>query len=114
MDVEHRGETVVVRLYGDIDLANAREVRSGLDKAPGPTTAGMVVDLSQTRYVDSTGVSVLVKVAREFHARRQRVCLVAPPEGPVRRVLEIVQLSRLTPVHDSVGDALGAIAAADA
>lgn len=114
MDVEHHGGAVVVRLYGDIDLANAREVRSGIDAAPGPDTAGMVVDLSETSYVDSTGISILVRVAREFAARRQQFVVVAPEGGAPRRVLDIVQMRRVAPVHDSLGDALGALDDPDA
>ena len=109
LQVEHRDDAVIVRVEGDIDLANAHEVRSALESAPAASSVGMVVDLSSTGYVDSSGVAVLVGVAQEFSVRRQRVLLAAPRTGAVRRVLDIVQIDQLAPVYDSVDEALAAL-----
>lgn len=107
--VEQRGDAVLVRVDGDIDLANAHEVRLALESAPDTETAAMVVDLSGTGYVDSSGVAVLVGVARDLSVRRQRMVVVAPTGAAVRRVLDIVQIGTLAPVYESVDDALAAL-----
>ena len=112
LKTEQQGDAVVVSVEGDIDLANAREVRAAFDSAPTADTAGMVVDLSRAGYVDSSGVAALVGAARELEVRRQRVMIVAPAGGSVRRVLDIVQIERIAPVYESLDEALAALGAA--
>lgn len=111
IEVGDRDGAVVVGIEGDIDLSNAHEVRSALESATGPDATGLVVDLSQVGYLDSSGVAVLVGVARDLGVRRQRLVVVAPADSAVRRVLEIVQIDQAAGLHAALPEALRALEA---
>ena len=82
-----RGDTVVATVAGEIDGSNAAEVRRAVAERMPTTARSLVVDLSQTAYVDSTGVELLFELARRLAARRQTFTAGRPdrlrrPPGP--------------------------------
>ena len=52
---------------------------------------GLLLDLSDVTFIDSTGVALLVRTNRQVAAGRLRL---VPVEGQVRRVLELTGLTR--------------------
>jgi anti-anti-sigma factor len=95
--------TVLVRITGDLDLATSPRVDDAL--ASAPVAERVVIDLTGCTFVDSSGMRVLVQVARDAPGSGRGVSLVAPGAG-IRRVLEISGVDTLLPVHSSVADAL--------
>jgi anti-sigma B factor antagonist len=111
--LEFSGEDVVVaRLTGEIDLSNASEVGESLTAAVPNTALGLVIDLTATAYLDSSGVHLLFDLAERLQRRQQRLRVVVPEGAPVRRVLRIVELDESVPVMSSVEEAVAAIRAA--
>ena len=104
--IDRDGDTVVVRLAGELDLYNAHEVRDVLLDESGKRPERLVVELSRVTFVDSTALGVLVE-ARAKLPNRQGF-LVAGPQVETRRALEISGLDRHFGVYDSVDDALAA------
>jgi anti-anti-sigma factor len=88
----------VVRLTGEIDLANATEVFAGVRAEVDG--AGVIVDLSDVTFIDSSGLSEIVSLARETAVR-----LVAPPRRAPRRALDMTKLSAAIPTFHTVGAA---------
>lgn len=113
MDVERRGDAVVARVEGDVDLSNSAELRQALEEAVVPDTLGVAVDLSRVEYVDSTGMTVLTTVAKGLVVRRQKLVVVVPQGSGVRRLLELVGIDRIVGLHDSLDDAIAALRPAD-
>jgi anti-anti-sigma factor len=105
-EVTRRGDAVVLRLQGELDLYNAHEVRQALADASGETPERLIVDLEAVEFVDSTALGVLV----EGRARlvNRRAFMLAAPGAETRRALEVSGLDRHLTVHDSVERALGA------
>jgi anti-sigma B factor antagonist len=62
IDHERTAERYVIRLVGEMDLANADEVRQALNAAIEGEAAAVIVDLSELEFVDSTGISALLSV----------------------------------------------------
>lgn len=54
---------VVLRLYGELDMATATELRRALAEAIG-CEPSVVVDLADLSFIDSTGIGVLVGASR--------------------------------------------------
>ncbi len=90
---------VIVR--GDIDLSNAKALATVMDK--GAANGPLVVDLSDCTYLDSTGLSVLVKYERNH---RGNLVIVAPPAQASLRILEITGLALTFTIAPSRADAL--------
>jgi anti-anti-sigma factor len=111
--VEFSGDDVVVaRLTGEIDLSNAAEVGESLGAGVPNTALGLVIDLTATAYLDSSGVHLLFDLAERLQRRQQQLRVVVPEGGPIRRVLRIVELDLTVPVVATVDEAVGQIRAA--
>jgi anti-sigma B factor antagonist len=99
----------VVELDGDIDLARAPALREELRRGVGNEDSGLVVDLSEVRYLDSAGVNALFEVAADLAARRLRLVVVVPEGGLLDRVVELVDLRAVAGVERSVADAVASV-----
>jgi anti-sigma B factor antagonist len=82
-------EVVMLSVAGDVDLATGqqleREIAEAVDTA-GP--AGVVVDLGGVGFLDSSGISVLVKGRRQADGRGVPY-RVTGASGTIRQVLDI-------------------------
>jgi anti-anti-sigma factor len=102
--VEERGDAVLVRLAGELDLYNAHVVRDALLEASAHSPERLVVDLSEVLFMDSTVLGVLIE-SRSRLANRRGFLLVAPGVE-TRRALEISGLDKHFAVHASLAEAL--------
>lgn len=90
-DVVDVGSRHVVRLHGELDMLNANELRDFLVRIAGST---VVVDLSDLRFIDSSGITALMSARKEILAIGQGF-EVRCATGIVRRVFEITGLGFL-------------------
>jgi anti-sigma B factor antagonist len=93
----------VLQVAGELDVATVTQLRSAVVEALEHEPATLLVDLTPTGFLDSTGCRELVWTAKAGGARGVAVEVVAPPANwRVRRVLDFVQLSSLLVVHDEL------------
>lgn len=109
---EHVGPVLVAHLTGEIDLSNVTTLRTRLYGAIDDVDA-LVIDLTDTGYVDSTGVRLLFEMAERFNRAGQPVRAVVPEEALVRRVLTLTKLDRVVELHETVDSALASLGDAD-
>ncbi len=77
-------------LRGEVDADNCHRIgRELLAGAEG--TGGLIVDLAQLTFIDSSGISELLKISEAVRDRNQRF-ETRNPSPPVRRILEITGL----------------------
>ena len=107
--LEPRGATVVAHIEGEVDLSNVDDVRTLLVDAVSHDTDCLVLDLSTTSYLDSTGVRLLFELAERLQGRRQQLRLVVDDEALVRRVIVLTQLDQRVPLDPSVDEAVEAV-----
>jgi anti-anti-sigma factor len=106
LEIEERGEIVVARITGELDIAEAPATGDATLAAVPAGAHGVVLDLCDLSFIDSSGIAMLFALARQLSSRRQLLRVATRPDGPVGRVLELVELSRAAPVHDSLEGAL--------
>ena len=104
--IERDGNSVIVRLSGELDLYNAHEVRDALLDECGRGPNRLVVDLSEVSFVDSTALGVLIEARGKMPNRR--AFLLAAPNDSTRRAFEIAGLDRHFALHETIADALAA------
>ena len=93
----------VLQVSGELDIATVEVLRDAVGKAIAEGPAAVLVDLTATRFVDSTGCRELARTAKAGAAAGVRIGVVVPPDNwRVRRVVDFVQLSALVPVHDAL------------
>ena len=73
---------------GEIDLATADHLASALEDVRSNGTGNLVVDLSQSPFMDSTGLKTLVLANRRF-AEDDRELVLAVHGGPVSRLIDV-------------------------
>ena len=104
--IERHGDLVVAHLSGEVDMANAAYVHDELIRSVPNDAAGMAIDLTETRYLDSAGIALLVDLAKRLGRRRQVLRLVLPPNSPLQRVLALTEVDSVAPIHQSLDSAL--------
>jgi anti-anti-sigma factor len=96
---------VIARIVGEMDVSNASGVEDRLTAAVPNSALGMVLDLSELRFVDSSGVELFFRLGERLEDRRQRLAVALPEGALVKRVFEIVRFSEKVPLAGSVEEA---------
>jgi anti-sigma B factor antagonist len=81
------GESLLVKVVGELDLATAPE----LDACLRPVRGDVAIDCSGLDFIDSSGIRSLVEAHRAAEARGDRLTIRNLPEN-ARRALEAVGL----------------------
>ena len=108
VQLEWRADGAVAALAGEVDAANARQLGVELRAPLTNRSAGLIVDLTGLRYLDSAGINLLFALGDELRSRQQTLRLVVGATTPVARMLAITGLDRVQPTHHTVADALAA------
>jgi anti-anti-sigma factor len=106
LEIEERGEVVVARVSGELDLAGAPGMGDRIHDSVPTSAQALVVDFSELDFIDSSGIAMLFGLARRLGSRRQEVRVVARDGRPVARVLKIVEFDRAARVYETLDDAL--------
>jgi anti-anti-sigma factor len=102
IDVRQESDRVVVRLGGELDMANAPLLQEAIDSAELTASKTVVLDLQGLTFLDSTGLRIIL-AAREQCWRRGQEFAVTPGSQQVQRLLSVT----------GVGEHLRTIATAD-
>ena len=104
-------DTLVLRATGEIDLCSSFSFREQMIRAADGAASRLVLDLSSVRFIDSSGLSVMIATAKRLFLQGRELVLVCS-ENRIRRVLMTSGLDRLVPVHAAMSEALGGLATA--
>lgn len=91
LQIEQKGNGVLA-LSGEVDLSNADQVPQAVS-ALAPSEGDLVLDVSGLRFIDSTGVRLLLSLASDRGQRGGNLVLERPA-GVVRRVLGLMGIER--------------------
>ena len=99
----------VISLAGEVDLYTAPEFKQQLLETIGQGAKEVVVDLSDTTFIDSTTLGVLVGGVKRLRPDGGRLSLVCNDRN-ITKIFEITGLDRVFPIHSSRDEALAAVA----
>ena len=99
---------VVVVLPPEIDVTNSEQVYEQLVAVLAPGVDTVIADMMSTVFCDSSGVHAIMHAYESAAARDIRMRLAVSQATSVRRVLELIGVGRLMPVHASLQEALDA------
>jgi anti-sigma B factor antagonist len=106
LNVEQIDGVPVAHVREDIDAASAAAIQQHLADALGPDALSLVVDLSDTGYLDSAGIDMLLRLSDRLDHRRARLVLVIPETSQLQRLVMIVGLPEAIAIRPSLADAL--------
>ena len=95
----------VAAIDGEIDISNSVELETELSHAVPNDAAGLVLDLSDVTFVDSSGIRTLFDLAARLASHRQVLHLVLPDGSQLHRTLVLLQISAVMPVFPDLESA---------
>jgi anti-anti-sigma factor len=107
IETEERAEGMVAHVSGEVDLANVDRFKGALQPALSPHR-NVILDVSNLRYIDSTGFHVLVNTSKELRQHNCQLVVVgaSPSIAKVMRILRLDGLVPLVPSFDGAIDLL--------
>jgi anti-sigma B factor antagonist len=97
----------VVTAPEEIDISNAEDLGEVLLSSADDGYATIVLDMSATRFCDSAGCKIMVRVHNRALAEDGALRLVMKGHDPVARALDITGISRFIPIFRTVEEAVG-------
>jgi anti-sigma B factor antagonist len=98
---------VVVAVKERLDAYSAPPLRDQLHSLLDERSRHLVIDLSQTPFMDSAGMAVLVTVLKRARQQGGDVKLVWPQEDAARRIIELTKFDRVFEMTHTVQEAIG-------
>lgn len=104
---ETDSETNIVELAGEIDVYTSPKVKDALGELIDRGVYNLVIDLEKVRYIDSTGLGVLIgglKRVREHGGTVNLVCT----NPQIKKIFDITGLVKIFGIYDSEDAAMKA------
>lgn len=90
---------VVVTVLGEVDMASGPLLWSCLAEAIPDAARRLVIDLSGTTFIDSTGMALFIR-AREHLRHRGAELILRTPQASARKLLAITGLDTVITIQD--------------
>ncbi|MBB6550481.1 STAS domain-containing protein [Nonomuraea rubra] len=110
---QHLPGVTMICIEGDVDATNHLRLQAYIEQVRQQPGDQIVFDLSETMFIDSRGLRVLLDAHTAGVRHGGAVHLAAPAPVPAR-MLEVVGMARHLPVHAGVDQALRAALSAAA
>jgi anti-sigma B factor antagonist len=103
-------DVYVVRVSGEVDMSHEDELRGELRTAVAAEPTGIVVDLTECEFIDSSGVRALLLSREAQHPEEgsERLAVAASSEQ-ILRILSVMGLDRVIPIRATVEEAAAAL-----
>ena len=96
---------LVASLSGDlIGEENGPEIIAELETFNGKGNLFVIIDISDVRYINSSGIGVLITLLTKVRNKGGELCLINPSES-VQKLLIITKLQAIFKVFSSISEA---------
>ena len=105
--------TYVISLAGEVDLYTAPEFKQQLLEVIGQGGTEVVVDFTDTTFIDSTTLGVLVGGVKRLRSNDGQLSLVCSDRN-ITKIFEITGLDRVFTIYPTRGEAVAAMSSSGA
>lgn len=98
----------IIAVAGEIDLYTAPDLKQLLTQVIEDGATGVVMDLSETTFLDSTGLGVLIGGLKRLRSRDGALAVVNVDDS-ISRTFEITGLDQIFTIRASRDEALAAL-----
>ena len=99
------GDAYVIALAGEVDLYTAPEFKQQLLEVIGQGGKEVIVDFTETTFIDSTTLGVLVGGVKRLRTNDGQLSLVCSDRN-ITKIFEITGLDRVFTIYPTRGEAL--------
>jgi anti-anti-sigma factor len=107
--IRERDGIVIATIVGEVDLSNTSALLADLAEAVANSSPGLLLDLSEVEFMDSSGVHMLYDLAERLANRQQRFAVLLPSDRPPRRTIELSGVQPAGWLHEDSVSALAAL-----
>ena len=107
-----RDDAYVISLSGEVDLYTAPEFKQQLLEVVGQGGKDVVVDLTETTFIDSTTLGVLVGGVKRLRPNGGQLSLVCSDRN-ITKIFEITGLDKVFPIYETRTEAVENLEARD-
>jgi anti-sigma B factor antagonist len=104
----HAGDLLIIKLQGEVDLYAAPELKSHVNGAIERGKKKLILDLSQTTFIDSTTLGILVSGMKRLRPRGGMLAVLCP-DPTMARIFDITGLNRMFSVHATLDEAVASL-----
>ena len=97
MKIFSAGTTLCIADVNELSATTAPALRDNFRAALKPETSAVEIDLSDTKFLDSSGLGALISIQKTMATRQGSICVVNPTSTVVQ-VLELTRLHRVIEV----------------
>lgn len=100
VDVQDGEQAVLIGVSGELDLASSPELERELERGTASEAELLIIDLRKLEFMDSTGLSVLVRAHQKATQSGKRFAIVKGPQQ-VERLLSLTGVAERLTVVDT-------------
>ncbi|MEO6858761.1 MAG: STAS domain-containing protein [Solirubrobacteraceae bacterium] len=108
VDVRTEGQTAIVVVRGELDLATSPELEAQLQKVWDSGNEQLVIDLRELEFMDSTGLSIIVKAHQRLTEGGRQLSIVRGSQQ-VQRLLDLTGVSERLQLVDTPEEILDGV-----
>ncbi len=105
-NVREEGGAVVIEVSGSINSVHSPKLREAITMAFKKKIKGMIVDLDQVNYIDSSGLATLVEAIQLSESSGTRFFISGTLDEKIQHMLEITRLTELFEHYPSTEEAV--------
>lgn len=108
MMISKNGEVTVASPVGRLDTTTSADAETSIQEAIEDGGVKVVIDFTQTSYISSAGLRVILKTAKTLHRKTGKLALC----GANEQILEVLEMSgflTMMPHHASLDEAVQSV-----
>ncbi len=105
VDVQDGQGAILIEVSGELDLASSPELEEQLERGIASDVEVLIIDLRALEFMDSTGLSVLVRAHQKATQAGKQFAVVKGPQQ-VQRLLSLTGVSERLTVVDTPDELL--------
>lgn len=107
VSTESNNSIPVIRVIGEVDLYTVDQLQQAIQDVLHSEVKTLIIDLTDTSYLDSSGLSALLMAYKVLTSRDGILYVVVSASRPaVGRVLEITRLNAVFRICDTIDQAI--------
>jgi anti-sigma B factor antagonist len=90
---EVNGNVCTVFLTGELDLSVAPDFRLVMEPLVGDTGVELVINLKELKYIDSTGIGILLSILKARHGMSAKFTVTEVP-GQIQKLFDMTGIAK--------------------
>lgn len=101
-------QTTILSVQGRLDAGTAPSFKSAIQEILSGETSELIIELSQTDFIDSSGLSAIVSALKRVNTKKGAL-LLAAPKMQAKVTLRLTMLDQILPIFPSLEEAIQAL-----